>query len=53
MTGCAPYPAERTLLVNKMLQSCLTSKIQGHPRQETPHLNVCYQAPQESQHART
>ena len=31
-------PAERTLLVSGALESCLTSRIQGHVRLETPHL---------------
>ena len=51
-TGIAPYPAERTLLVSGTLESCLTSRHQGHVRLETPHLNVEYRAPVESQHAR-
>ena len=51
-TGVAPYPAERTLLVSGTLESCLTSRIQGHIRLETPHLNVEYRASAESQHAR-
>ena len=51
-TGVAPYPAERTLLVSGTLESCLTSRLQGHIRLETPHLNVEYRAPVESQHAR-
>ena len=51
-TGIAPYPAERTLLVSGSLESCLTSRLQGHVRLETPHLNVEYRAPAESQHAR-
>ena len=51
-TGTAPYPAERTLLVSGTLESCLTSRLQGHVRLETPHLNVEYRAPVESQHAR-
>jgi hypothetical protein len=51
-TGRAPYPVERTLIVSGMLESCLTSRIQGHQRLETPHLNVRYHAPRESQHAR-
>ena len=51
-TGVAPYPAERTLLVSGTLESCLTSRLQGHIRLETPHLNVKYRAPAESQHAR-
>lgn len=52
-TGVAPYPVERTLIVSGMLESCLTSKVQDHKRLETPHLNVKYQAPAQSQHART
>ena len=52
-TGKAPYPVERTLLVSGILESCLTSRLQGQKRLETPHLNVRYRAPQQSQHART
>ena len=52
-TGVAPYPVERTLIVSGMLESCLTSKMQDHKRLETPHLSVKYQAPAQSQHART
>ena len=52
-TGKAPYPVERTLIVSGMLESCLTSKVQDHKRLETPHLSVRYQAPKESQFART
>ncbi len=51
-TGVAPYPAERTLLVSGTLESCLTSRLQEHVRLETPHLDVEYRAPAESQHAR-
>jgi hypothetical protein len=51
-TGKAPYPVERTLIVSGILESCLTSRIQGHKRLETPHLSVRYQAPRESQHCR-
>jgi hypothetical protein len=51
-TGRAPYPAERTLVVSGALESCLTSKLEGHKRLETPHLAVRYQAPAQSQHAR-
>ncbi len=47
-TGKAPYPAERTLVVSGMLESCLTSRLQGGKLLETPHLNVRYQAPKES-----
>ncbi len=51
--GKAPYPVERTLLVSGMLESCLTSRLEGQQRRLTPHLDVRYQAPRESQHART
>ncbi len=52
MTGVAPYPAERTLIVSGMLESCLTSRIQDHQRLETPHLRVEYRAPAELHHGR-
>lgn len=48
-TGKPPYPVERTLLTSGMLESCLTSKAQGHARLETPHLAVAYKPPRESQ----
>lgn len=49
-TGRPPYPVERTLLTSGMLEACLTSKIQGHARLETPHLAVAYKAPREPQY---
>ncbi len=49
-TGVAPYPIERTLLTSGMLESCLTSKLQGQQRLETPHLTVSYQGPLQSQY---
>ncbi|MCU1273354.1 MAG: hypothetical protein JWO48_785 [Bryobacterales bacterium] len=49
-TGKAPYPVERTLIVSGILESCLTSRVQGHKRLETPELTVRYRAPRESQH---
>ena len=52
-TGKAPYPVERTLLVSGVLESCLTSRFDGQKRLPTPHLNVQYRAPQQSQHSRT
>ncbi len=52
-TGVAPYPVERTLLVSGVLESCLTSRIQGHARLKTQHLAVSYQAPKESQFCRS
>ena len=44
-TGKAPYPVERTLLVSGMLESCLTSRLQGGKRLDTNHLQVRYQPP--------
>jgi len=52
-TGVAPYPVERTLLVSGMLESCLTSKLQGNGHLETPHLSVRYHAPETSQFCRS
>ena len=52
MTGAAPFPAERTLIVSGVLESCLTSRIQDHQRLDTPHLRVEYRAPAESHHGR-
>lgn len=49
LSGRAPYPAERTLLVSGMLERCLDSRLQGNIRLETPELNVCYRAPTDSQ----
>jgi hypothetical protein len=51
-TGKAPYPVERTLTVCGILESCLDSKVQGHARLETPHLDVTYRAPAQSQFCR-
>jgi hypothetical protein len=39
--------------VGGILESCLTSRLEGQKRLETPHLDVRYRAPQQSQHART
>ena len=50
-TGVAPFPAERTMIVNGILESCLRSKHGGHKKLKTPHLDVFYQAPRESHHA--
>ena len=52
LTRKAPYPAERTLLVSGTLESCLKSRHRQYQRLETPHLDVAYQAPAESHHAR-
>ena len=51
-TGKAAYPVERTLIVSGILESCLTSLHDGQKRLETPHLQVRYRAPAQSQHAR-
>ncbi len=47
-TGKAPYPVERTLMVSGILESCLTSRVQGSAVLKTPHLNVRYHPPRES-----
>ena len=52
-TGKAPYPVERTWIVSGMLESCLTSRAQGAKLLRTPHLDVRYQAPRHSNHARS
>jgi hypothetical protein len=51
-TGKPPYPVERTLCVSGILESCLDSKVQGHARLDTPHLDVTYRAPAASQFCR-
>ncbi|MFT5088625.1 MAG: hypothetical protein ACI906_001258 [Candidatus Latescibacterota bacterium] len=51
-TRSAPFPVERTLIVSGALESCLTSKLEGHKTLETPHLKVEYEAPDESHHGR-
>jgi len=53
MSGVAPYPVERTLLVSGMLESCLDSRVKGHARIDTPHLAVEYKAPRDSQYCRS
>jgi hypothetical protein len=53
MTGKAPYPVERTLLVSGMLEACLTSRAESHGKIETPYLNVAYKPPAKSQFCQT
>lgn len=53
LTGVAPFPVERTLLVSGTLEACLTSKVAQGVRLETPHLDVRYGAPVAPQYART
>jgi hypothetical protein len=49
----AGYPVERTLLTTGLLEACMNSRHRLNQRLETPHLKVSYQAPVESQYART
>ena len=49
VSGFAPYPVERTLLVSGTLERCLESRISDHCRLATPELSVSYQAPKTSQ----
>ncbi|MCY3765629.1 MAG: hypothetical protein OXH06_09395 [Gemmatimonadetes bacterium] len=51
-SGKAPYPPERTLIVCGILEACLTSRLQGERRLETPEIDLTYRAPAESHHAR-
>jgi hypothetical protein len=51
-TGKPPYPVERTLIVSGILESCLDAKVKGHIRLDTPHLDVTYRAPTQSQFCR-
>jgi hypothetical protein len=53
VTGKAPYPVERTMLVSGILEACLTSKVQGGKPVPTPLLDVRYRAPKTSQYARS
>jgi hypothetical protein len=52
VTGKAPYPVERTLIVSGALESCLQSRKAGGKRLDTPHLSVRYQGTRTAQHAR-
>ncbi len=48
LTGKAPYPIERTLLTSGLVEAGMQS-LGKKKRLKTPHLNVQYTAPQESQ----
>jgi hypothetical protein len=52
LTRHAPYRVERTLLTSGMLEACVTSRLQGNQRLETPQLTVTYTPPTESQYCR-
>mgnify|MGYP004297037365 CR=1 FL=1 len=45
VSGRAPYPVERTLLVSGVLERCLESRFSDHCRVLTPELDISYQAP--------
>ena len=45
VSGRAPYPVERTLLVSGVLERCLESRFGDHCRVLTPELDISYQAP--------
>lgn len=51
-TGRAAYPAERTMLVCGILESCLDSRMNGQTPLDTPKLAVRYEPPRESLFAR-
>lgn len=53
VTGKAPYPVERTLLTAGLVEAGMKSLGTQQKRLETPHLAVRYQAPRESQFARS
>ena len=49
LTGKVAYPIERTLLTTGLVAAGMQSLASQQQTLETPHLNVCYQAPRESQ----
>jgi hypothetical protein len=49
----APYPVERTLLTSGLVEACLDSRMHGHTKLDTLHLDVHYRPPVESQRAQS
>ncbi|GIW92585.1 MAG: hypothetical protein KatS3mg110_0626 [Pirellulaceae bacterium] len=49
VSGKAPYPIERTLLTTGILAAAVAGLTRVGQWQETPHLDIRYQAPRESQ----
>jgi hypothetical protein len=52
VTGRAPYPVERTLIVGGALEACLESRHQGGKKLDTPELAVAYRGTKTPQHPR-
>jgi len=52
-TGRAPYPVDRTLLTSGLVEACLDSRFRDHRKLETPHLDVRYSPPVQSQRAQS
>ena len=50
-TGSAPHPVERNLLTSGILQAARTLTEQSQSRVQTPHLQLAYHPPRESQFA--
>ena len=48
ITGSAPYPVERAQIAGAILDRCLDSKLAGHLPVQTPEINICYRAPNQS-----
>lgn len=53
LTGEAPIPIDRTLLTTGVLAAGVESLFQDHRRIATPHLDIRYTVPEESQYWRT
>ncbi len=53
LTGQPSYPVERTLLTTGLVAAGVESLFQDQKRQETPHLSISYEAPEESNFWRT